>query len=174
MQDHVALGPTSHSIAVVRGIRVMLDDDVARMFGVSTAGLNQAVRKNAVRFPDGFVFRLSALEFQDLKARVPASRWTERRNPPLAFTEHGVLMAATILRSERAVEMSVFMVRAFVRLRSVYATRLELTRRLDELDTKASRHDAALRAMIEAVRQLALPGHLVRPDVGFARAGMPP
>ncbi len=157
MGDVVSLAGIMQRIAVVRGVRVMLDEDLARMLGVSTEALNQAVRQNAARFPGEFAFRLSPSEFRGLRSQTVTSVWGGRRYPPRAFTEHGVLMAANILRSSRAAETSVFIVRAFVRLRSVYATRLELSRRLDDLDAKLSEHDDELHRVVEAIRQLALP-----------------
>jgi hypothetical protein len=170
MEDRVTLGSVVHRIAEVRGVRVMLDEDLARMLGVGTAVLNQAVHRNAKRFPEEFVFRLSAAELSNLRSQSVISSWGGRRYPPLAFTEHGVLMAATVLRSEQAIEMSVFIVRAFVRLRSIYASHIELTRRLDELDVKVSKQDAELRAIVQAIRQLALPPVPRRHLIGFTSA----
>ncbi|MCX6092182.1 MAG: ORF6N domain-containing protein [Candidatus Bipolaricaulota bacterium] len=146
-------------IRELRGAKVILDSDLAILYGVETRALNQAVRRNADRFPEDFVFRTTAEEEARLRSQSVISNGGRggRRYLPLAFTEHGALMAASVLNSPQAIEMSVFIVRAFVRLRSIYAMRIELTRRLDELDTKVSKHSEALRPIVEALRRLMLP-----------------
>lgn len=166
--ERIMRQPVDTRIITIRGTRAMLDRDLAELFGVPTKVLNQAVRRNRERFPAEFVFQLTSDESRILRSQSVTSNWGGRRYPPYAFTEHGVLMAATVLNSDRAVEMSLFIVRAFVRLRSIYASRMELTRRLDELDTRVSRHDAEIRAIVEAIRQLALPPLPKRRPIGFA------
>lgn len=146
-------------IIEVRGKKVILDSDLAVLYVVETRTLNQAVRRNAERFPADFAFRITAEEEAGLRSQSVISNAGRggRRYLPLAFTEHGAVMAASVLNSRQAIEMSVFIVRAFVRLRSIYASHRELTRRLDELDTKVSRRSEALLPLVEALRQLMLP-----------------
>lgn len=159
------------SIRVLRGKRVLLDAELAALYGVSTARLNQQVRRNRKRFPEDFLFELTTREFADLKLQIATSSWGGRRKQPLAFTEHGAIMAATVLNSARAVEMSVYVVRAFVQLRSLMATNVDLARRLDELEAriekKLIRHDDAIAAMLSAIRQLMNPPPSKRRGIGF-------
>ncbi len=159
-------------IIEVRGKKVILDSDLAALYGVETRTLNQAARRNAERFPADFVFRITAEEEAGLRSQSVISNAGRggRRYLPFAFTEHGALMAASVLNSRQAIEMSVFIVRAFVRLRSIYASRIELTRRLDQLDTRVSEHDAELRSIVEAIRRLAMPSAPRRSPIGFRSA----
>jgi carbamoylphosphate synthase small subunit len=156
-------------IIELRGNKVILDSDLAALYGVETRTLNQAVRRNAQRLPADFVFRITAEEEAGLRSQSVISNAGRggRRYLPLAFTEHGALMVASILNSREAIEMSVFIVRAVARLRSIYASHRELTRRLDELDTKVSRHDVELRSIVQAIRRLAVPSAPERHPIGF-------
>lgn len=158
-------------ILVLRGQRVLLDAKLATLYGVSTARLNQQVRRNRTRFPEDFLFELSAQEFADLKLHSATSSWGGRRTRPLAFTEHGAIMAATVLNSPRAVEMSIYVVRAFVQLRELLASNSELARRLDELEAriekKVTGHDQAIAAMLSAIRQLMSTPQPKRRGIGF-------
>ena len=118
-------------IVVLRGQRVLLDADLARVYGVSTARLNEQVRRNAVRFPADFMFQLSNQEFMALMSQIARSKRGRggTRKPPLAFTEHGAIMAAAVLNSARAVQMSVFIVRAFVQMRDALAGHAQLAKK---------------------------------------------
>jgi len=173
--DNESLAPVEHveqRIREIRGVKVILDSDLADLYGVETRTLNQAVRRNADRFPEDFVFQLT--EKEKTKVITECDHLANLRfspHLPRAFTEHGALMAASVLNSRQAVEMSVFIVRAFVRLRSIYAMRIELTRRLDELDTKVSLHSEALRSIVEALRQLMAPPAPDRRPIGFTPSG---
>ncbi|MEI6171482.1 MAG: ORF6N domain-containing protein [bacterium] len=173
--DNESLAPVEHveqRIREIRGVKVILDSDLADLYGVETRTLNQAVRRNADRFPEDFVFQLT--EKEKTKVITECDHLANLRfspHLPRAFTEHGALMAASVLNSRQAVEMSVFIVRAFVRLRSNYAMRIELTRRLDELDTKVSLHSEALRSIVEALRQLMAPPAPDRRPIGFTPSG---
>jgi hypothetical protein len=148
-----------HAILVIRGERVILDSDLAELYGVKTRRLNEQVRRNKGRFPKDFMFQLSPEEFEDLKSHFATSRsgWGGRRKLPFAFTEHGAIMAASVLNTPQAVGMSIFVVRAFVRLRSFLATHKELAMRLTELEKKLSTHDEQIMAIIEAIKQLMSP-----------------
>lgn len=147
----------TQSIIVVRGQRVLLDADLAALYGVPTKALNQAVKRNSARFPPDFLFRLTAAEVGAMhrsQSVTGSQRHRDPRHAPLAFTEHGALMAATVLNSPRAVEMSVFIVRAFVHLRRSLESNAALTRQLDELERKYRDHDDAIAAILAAIRNL--------------------
>jgi hypothetical protein len=168
--DGLAVAALAQHIHWVRETKVMLDSDLAALYGVPTKALNQAVKRNALRFPADFMFELTAAEAADLRSQLVTSNEPGRggrRTAPKAFTEHGALMAATVLNSQRAIEMSVFVVRAFVQLRSLLGTHRELAIKLDELERKPSTLDQAIAGLIEALRQMtAAPTRTSRP-IGF-------
>jgi hypothetical protein len=144
------------SIYFVEGQKVMLDSDLAALYGVETRALIQAVHRNIERFPDDFMFQLSKEEWGYLKSQdVTSSRgWGGRRYPPYAFTEQGVAMLASVLRSPRAVAVNIEIMRAFVRLRQMLSSNRELNRRLNELEKD---YDAKFRSVFEAIRKLMAP-----------------
>jgi hypothetical protein len=166
-------------IGVTRGHRVLLDADLASVYGVSTSQLNQAVKRNMRRFPSDFAFQLSASEWRVLRSQivisdsasapVPANKRGGRRTRPWVFTEHGAMMAATVLSSPKAVQMSVFVVRAFVRLRKVARAHAALAKALAALERRVSGHDLQLRRMVEALRKLLAPPLTPRRRIGFSR-----
>jgi len=151
-------GRIEERILVIRGQRVMLDADLAQLYGVKTKVLNQAVRRNATRFPPDFMFRLSHAEKKEV-VTVCDHLQGLRFSPvlPRAFTEHGAIMAASVLNSERAVRVSVYVVRAFVRLRQALAAHKELGRKLAALEGRLDRHDEEIAALLEAIRELMAP-----------------
>ncbi|MEI6106464.1 MAG: ORF6N domain-containing protein [Opitutae bacterium] len=159
-------------IHVVRGKRVMLDADLARFYGVGTRDLNKAVRRNLERFPDDFSFILTREEFGNLMFQpgTSSSGYGGRRTPARVFTEQGVAMLASVLRSERAVRVSIVIIRAFVALRALLSTHHELAAKLAELERKLEGHDEAITNLFEALRQLLSP---TGPDhgrkIGFNR-----
>ena len=133
---------------MIRGQKVMLDSDLASMYSVATKRLNEAKKRNIKRFPKDFMFRLVYKEFSDLKSQIATSSWRDwggNRKMPYAFTEHGAIMAASILNSKKAVEMSVFVVRAFVQLREMLSTQKGLSERIDKIEKKLEGHDDELR-----------------------------
>jgi len=154
------------SIILIRGHRVMLDADLAALYGVETRALLQAVRRNPARFPDDFAFQLTDEEFADLRSQSVISRpgWGGRRYPPFAFTEQGVAMLSSVLRSDRAAHVNVEIMRAFVRLRRLLAENAELAARLDELE---ERYDAQFRSVIDAIRRLMAAPEGPEPRIGF-------
>ena len=161
----------TRAILVLRGRRVLLDAELAVLYGVTTRRLNEQVRRNRKRFPDDFLFELTTEEFANLKSRFATSSWGGRRKRPLAFTEHGAIQAATILNSPHAVEMSVYVVRAFVKLREVLSTNRELARSFEQLesrlDSKLTEHDEAIAAILSAIRELMRPRDPPRRGIGF-------
>lgn len=164
-------------ILTIRGKRVILDADLARLYGTTTNALNQAVKRNVDRFPDDFAFQLTAQEFENLKSQFVTSRLQHielkgeninrsqivtgshggRRKLPWAFTEHGALMAANILRSKQAVHMSIYVVRAFVKQREQIAANAAIFKRLAEIDKTLLQHDTALRDIYHKLLPLLQP-----------------
>jgi len=158
-------GQISQRIFELRGQRVMLDSDLAALYGVETRRLNEQVRRNLERFPEDFAFQLTAEEWGILRSQFAISKSTKgsggRRYTPWAFTEHGAIQAANVLNSPQAAEMGVYVVRAFVYLRSLALSHKDLALRLDELEQrigqKLQSHDQAIAGLIETIRELMQP-----------------
>jgi hypothetical protein len=159
----------TRSILILRGHRVILDADLAAIYSVTTGRLNEAVKRNAERFPEDFMFRLSATEHAALISQIATSKPGRggRRKLPWAFTEHGAIQAANVLNSPRAIAMGVYVVRAFVRLRELLASNTALARKLDELERKYKHHDDAITAILSAIRELMNPPPPKRRPIGF-------
>jgi hypothetical protein len=163
----VPLERVERAILLVRGHKVMLDADLAALYGVATKVLVQAVKRNIARFPDDFMFQLTKEEFDDLRSQiVTSSSWGGRRYRPYAFTEQGVAMLSSVLRSDRAIHVNIQIMRAFVRLRRLLATHEELARKLDALERK---YDRQFKVVFDAIRQLMAPGDpKPRRRIGFS------
>lgn len=157
--------PIERAILPLRGAQVMLDADLAELYGVKTKVLVQAVKRNRDRFPEDFMFQLSEEEFHDVQSECEASNsWGGRRHPPYAFTEQGVAMLSGVLRSERAVRVNIEIMRAFVRLRGLVASHEELATRLTEMEKK---YDARFKSVFEAIRELMKPEVPAQRRIGF-------
>jgi ORF6N domain len=188
---HKSLEPL---ILVIRNQRVILDVDLARLYEVPTKRFNEAFKRNRRRFPDDFVFQLTTVEFNNLRSQIATSSsqpadsvedhgdWSQiatgshggRRYLPWAFTEHGAVMAANILRSDQAIHMSVFVVRAFVRLREHIAANQAILKRLAEIDRTLLQHDSALLDLYEKLLPLLQPPpDLPKRRIGFQSKGKP-
>jgi hypothetical protein len=156
-------------IFCLRRQRVILDADIAELYGVSVRSLNQAVKRNLGRFPSDFLFQLTATEHQMLRSQNVISRQKHggRRYAPYAFTEHGAIMAATVLNSKHAVQTSVFVVRAFVRLRELLATDRRLAAKLYEFENRLGTHESAIQQLIAAINNLMTPKRKRRVRIGF-------
>jgi phage regulator Rha-like protein len=156
-------------ILFLRNQRIILDADIAELYGVPVKVLNQQVKRNQQRFPPDFVFQLNAREHEALRSQIVTSKEGRggRRYAPYAFTEHGAIMAATVLNSERAVQMSVFVVRAFVRLREMLATNRRLAGKMDELENRLDTHDSVIQELIENIKELMAPEDPPRVRIGF-------
>jgi len=165
-------------ILFLRHQRIILDADLAELYGVPVRQLNQQIKRNQERFPPDFVFQLTAKELGLLRSQFVISKAQRggRRYLPHAFTEHGAIMAATVLNSERAVQMSVFVVRAFVRLREMLATNRHLAAKIDELENRLETHDDAIQELFQAIKELMVPPEPRRRKIGFqlptAKRGM--
>ncbi len=154
MSMPVSTATIERRILLLRGQRVMLDSDLADLYGVSTKRLNEQVRRNIRRFPADFMFQLSpdeAIALRSQNATLEAGRGKYRKYLPFVFTEQGVAMLSSVLKSERAVRVNIEIMRAFVRLRELIATNRDLARRLDDLE---KRYDAQFKGVFDAIRQL--------------------
>jgi hypothetical protein len=159
----IPLERMERAILVLREQRVMLDADLAAFYGVPTKRLNEQVKRNRARFPADFAFELTPDEFADLRSQIATSSsdWGGRRYRPLAFTEHGAIMAASVLNSERAVQVSLLVVRAFVRLRQILTDHRELARRIENLERefahKTEEHEEHIRRIYAILDDLMNP-----------------
>ena len=178
------------AIVVIRGHRVMLDSDLAKLYGVSTKVLNQAVKRNADRFPRDFAFQLTATEVRTLRSQLVSStsgpsesiksksnrsqfvtgsqKHRDPRFRPWAFTEHGTVMVASVLNSERAVRVSIYVVRAFVKLREMLDSHKMLAQKIAELECTVASHDGHIKTLFEAIRQLMEPPATKPRRIGFS------
>ena len=170
--DHalVPVGYVERRIIFLRGERVILDSELAALYSVTTTRLNQQVRRNIERFPEDFMFQLTSDEHSALMLQFATSKIGRggRRKLPYVFTEHGAIMAASVLNSERAVKASISVVRAFVSLRRMLVANKELAQKLAELERKIDRHDRDIVAIMHAIRELmAPPPTRARKTIGF-------
>jgi phage regulator Rha-like protein len=168
-ESALAPKPIEDQVFLVRGQKVLLDADLAALYGVEGRALNQAVKRNHERFPPDFVFQLTANENETLKSQSVTSNSSRggRRYAPYAFTEHGAIMAASVLNSPRAVEMSIYVVRAFLRMRETLATHKALAAKLAELDQRLETHDHKIIEIIKAIRMLTAPPEKPVRQIGF-------
>ena len=157
-------------ILVIRGQKLMLDADLAELYGVSTKVLNQAVKRNADRFPEDFMFQLTTAEKTEVVTNCDhLAKLKYSPTLPYAFTEHGALMLGNVLKSERAVEVSLMVVRTFVHLREMVSGHKELAQKLNQLERKVGAHDKAIAEIINAIRELmATPDPKKKRPIGFA------
>jgi hypothetical protein len=163
----VPLERIERSILLIRGHKVMLDADLAALYGVETKALNQAVRRNLSRFPGDFMFQLTQQELTNLRSQIvtsnPGAKMALRR-PPYAFTDQGVAMLSSVLRSKRAAAVNIEVMRAFVRLRQLLASHADLAKRLDELESK---YDRQFASVFEAIRRLMTPPPIQPNEMGY-------
>lgn len=152
------------SILLLRGQKVMLDSDLAELYGVETRRLLEQVKRNIKRFPSDFMFQLTNQELINLRSQFATSSWGGRRYPPYVFTEQGVAMLSSVLNSEKAIEVNILIMRAFVKLREMIASNKDLAKRLDELEQK---YDAQFKIVFDAIRQLMAPPEPKRKKIGF-------
>jgi phage regulator Rha-like protein len=147
-------------ILLIRGHKVMLDNDLAELYGVETKNLNRAVKRNLARFPGDFMFQLTADEHESLRFQsgtLKTGRGQHRKYLPYAFTEQGVAMLSSVLNSDRAIAVNIAIMRAFVRIREILSTHKDLAAKLEKIDRKLGEHDEHFRVVFEAIRQLMSP-----------------
>jgi hypothetical protein len=162
---HVDLLRIERSIRLIRGDKVILDEDLSELYGVETKNLIKAVKRNLDRFPADFMFQLTNQEFADLRFQTgTSSQWGGRRTSPYAFSEQGVAMLSSVLHSPRAIQVNVEIMRTFVRLRRILASHADLAERLEALEQK---YDAQFRVVFDAIRQMMQPAEKGRKEIGF-------
>jgi hypothetical protein len=167
MKGIIPVEVVERKIYLIRGEKVMLSFDLAELYGVEPKVLIQAVKRNIERFPKDFMFQLSNQEFNNLKSQFVTSSWGGiRRANPYAFTEQGVAMLSSVLRSNRAVRVNIAIMRAFVKLREMISSNKELSKRLDELEKK---YDTQFKVVFEAIRELMEPPQKTKKRIGFLR-----
>ena len=160
------------AIFLIRGEKVLLGQQLAELYGVPVSALIQAVKRNPERFPDDFTFLLTPQEFANLKSQIVISSWGGmRRALPYAFTEQGVAMLSSVLRSKRAVQVNVAIMRAFVSLRRLLATNEALARKFAELERRLEGHDQAIKSLFDAIRELMAPPAKPRREIGVHAIG---
>jgi hypothetical protein len=155
-------------IFMLRGQKVMIDSDLAGLYRVPTKVFNQAVKRNLKRFPKDFMFRLTIKESEILKSQFVTSTWGGRRNLPYAFTEQGVAMLSSVLNSERAVQVNIAIMRAFVKLREILTTHRDLADKIEDLEKKYRQHDIKIRTVFDAIREMLQPPLSPKRRIGFS------
>ncbi len=151
-------------IFIVRGFKVMVDQDLADLYSVPTKTLKQAVRRNIDRFPEDFMFELTKDEFDDLRSQIVTSSWGGTRYPPMAFTEQGIAMLSSVLNSKRAIQVNIQIMRAFTRLRQMLSTHKDLKKKIEAMEKK---YDQQFQIVFEAIKQLLETDAKPRKQIGF-------
>ena len=154
-------------IFLIRNDRVMLSPDLAELYQVETRALLQAVKRNSRRFPEDFMFQLTIQELIDLKSQFVISSWGGSRHPPYAFTEQGVSMLSSVLRSEIAVNVNIEIMRAFVKFREQASTKIPILQKVDELENRVSKHDQQLQQVFQAIREIIQPNVAAKRRIGI-------
>ena len=166
-QAVVPAGLIDRRIYQIRGRRVMLDSDLADLYRVPTKAFNQAVQRNLDRFPEDFMFQITPEESEILRSQSVTSSWGGRRYLPLAFTEHGVAMLSSVLRSKRAVQMNILIVRAFIRMRDMLATHKALATRIQKLEAAQQRHTSVINVLAEEIEEMKRLPEPAKRRIGF-------
>ena len=168
MKELIPQERVEQSIFFIRGHRVMIDRDLAELYGVKTKYLKQQVRRNIKRFPQEFMFPLTKEERNELVAICNRFKTMKHSSVlPYAFTEHGVAMLASVLNSERAIKISIIIIKTFVKLREILSTHKELVYKLRELESKIEKHDVKIQEILDAIRQLMKPPEETKKNIGF-------
>ena len=158
-------------IYLLRGQKVMLDEDLAELYQVPTGRLNEQVKRNIARFPADFMFQLTKEEFENLKSQNATSSWGGRRKLPSAFTEHGVLMLSSVLNSERAVSVNIQIMRIYTKMREMFMTNQEILLKLEQLERQTFQNSDDIQMIFTALKELLNPPQEPRPRIGFRRPG---
>jgi hypothetical protein len=164
MNELIPIERVESKIYVIRGQKVMLDRDLAELYGVETFNLNKAVSRNLDRFPEDFMFKITKEEAENLTFQTGISSWGGTRKLPRVFAEQGVAMLSSVLRSERAIQVNILIMRAFVKIKQALATHVEVSRKLKELEGRLDKNDKQIAAIFDAIREM------VKPEkIGFIR-----
>ncbi len=158
-------------IYLLRGQKVMLDEDLAELYQVPTGRLNEQVKRNIARFPADFMFQLTKEEFENLKSQNATSSWGGRRKLPFAFTEHGVLMLSSVLNSERAVSVNIQIMRIYTKMREMLMTNQDILLKLEQLERQTFQNSDDIQMIFAALKELLNPPQEPRPRIGFRRPG---
>jgi hypothetical protein len=143
-----------NKIYLIRGEKVMLDSDLAELYGVETKRLNEQVKRNMERFPEDFMFQLSLEEFDNLKSQIATSKWGGRRTMPYVFTEHGVLMLSSVLNSELAIKVNIQIVRVYTKIRNMLADNKSMLSKFEQVEQRLAQHDEKIMLLLEYVKQI--------------------
>jgi len=155
---------------MIRGHKVIVDSDLADLYRVPTKAFNQGVKRNLKRFPKDFMFRLTGKEIRILRSQIVTSSWGGRRSPPYVSTEQGVAMLSSVLNSERAIQVNIAIMRAFIKLREILTTHRELAQKIEELERKYRQHDVKIQTVFDAIRELLQPPPVSsKRRIGFGR-----
>ena len=166
--EHIPVEIIEKKIYIIRNQRVMLSSDLAELYCVETRALNQAVKRNIERFPEDFMFQLDDNEFKNLKSQIVTSSWGGmRRANPYAFTEQGIAMLSSVLKSDRAIKVNIEIMRTFVKIRKMISQHKDLADKLTQLEIKTEKHDKDIKAIIDAIRQLMTPPEKTKRKIGF-------
>ena len=169
MKELVPHEVIERKIYLIRGHKVILDRDLAKLYGVPTKRLKEQVKRNIKRFPEDFMFELTMQESGILRSQIATSSWGGERYLSYVFTEQGVAMLSSVLNSERAIQVNIAIMRAFVKLRQILSTHKELVHKLKELEKKFEKHDVEIQSIFEAIRQLMMPPEPPKRRIGFHR-----
>jgi len=173
-EDNVVMIPDElimNKIYLIRGQKVMLDNDLAELYAVETRRLNEQVKRNIDRFPEDFMFQLDIVEFENLKSQFATSRWGGRRKLPFAFTEHGVLMLSSVLNSERAIKVNIQIMRIYTRLRQMILLHKDILIRLEKIEQTLVGHDDSILIVFEYLKQLEQTKQQPKEQAGRKRIG---
>jgi phage regulator Rha-like protein len=167
MKELIPIEAISSKIYMIRNQKVMLDRDLAELYGVETKQLKRAVRRNADRFPPDFMFELSKEEHENLRCQIGTSSWGGTRYSYMVFTEQGVAMLSSVLNSKSAIQVNIAIMRAFVRMRELLATNKKMAKKLDELEERLTEHDENFQVVFEAIKQLLEEDEKPKRKIGF-------
>ena len=167
MTDIISVESITSRIYFIRGFKVMLDKDLAELYGVETRVLKQAVKRNNERFPEDFMFSLTNQDVRNLTSQIVISSWGGSRHPPMAFTEQGVAMLSSVLNCKQALEVNIAIMRTFVKMREIMATNKEFAEKLKSIEEQLSEHDEQFHMVFEAIKQLLQDNEKPKKKIGF-------
>jgi phage regulator Rha-like protein len=167
MTDLIPVENITSKIFMIRGQKIMLDKDLAELYGVETRVLKQAVKRNNERFPEDFMFSLTNQDVRNLTSQIVISSWGGSRHPPMTFTEQGIAMLSTVLNSKRAIQVNIAIMRAFVKMREILVTNKEFSEKLKIMEEQLAEHDEQFRVVFEAIKQLLKEDEKPKKKIGF-------
>jgi phage regulator Rha-like protein len=167
MTDLISVESITNRIYFIRGLKVMLDRDLAELYGVETKAFKQAVRRNKERFPDDFMFVLTNQEVRNLRSQIVTSSWGGTRYPPMAFTEQGVAMLSSVLNSKRAIDVNIAIMRTFVKMRGILVNNKEFAGKLKKMEEQLAEHEEQFLVVFEAIKQMLKEEEKPKRKIGF-------